>query len=434
MRKSYFLPIIIITTLHFSVFSTAFAQKGKLKKHILSIEDSLQAHMGVLLYDPSNNKEVFNYKGHQRFTPASNMKVFTYWTAVTHLPDSTPTFKYTQRHDTLYFTGCGDPSLLNPNFEAPPLPAFLQDSTLHYVYLPDTLYDTPLGEGWMWDDEPYYYSAQRANTPIYGNIYSIEKDTVGTMKFTPDYFFSNTNLTHHSTKTTLRRADNTNDFSLCIHDEDDTFEKTVTFQYSDSLFVQMLSDITGNDIQLSYAQAPHWEKTFSAYPIDSLFNKLLYDSDNEVAEQLLLMSGKVISDSLSEAPAIREMLATSLAPVKEDLYWVDGSGLSRYNLITPNAMIYVLDQIYKSDTEEKWKIRFPQAGHTGTLKKMYDKTSQPIYAKSGSMHGVYNISGFLYTKTGKMLLFSILNNHFTTSVKDARKASKGLLDFIMDNY
>jgi D-alanyl-D-alanine carboxypeptidase/D-alanyl-D-alanine-endopeptidase (penicillin-binding protein 4) len=55
-------------------------------------------------------------------------------------------------------------------------------------------------------------------------------------------------------------------------------------------------------------------------------------------------------------------------------------------------------KIYKEVPESIWKNHFPQVGKEGTLKQMFDQEPLQIYAKSGSMSGVYNLSGFLYTK------------------------------------
>jgi D-alanyl-D-alanine carboxypeptidase/D-alanyl-D-alanine-endopeptidase (penicillin-binding protein 4) len=53
--------------------------------------------------------------------------------------------------------------------------------------------------------------------------------------------------------------------------------------------------------------------------------------------------------------------------------------------------------------ESIWKNHFPQVGKEGTLKQMFDQEPLQIYAKSGSMSGVYNLSGFLYTKKRKFI-------------------------------
>jgi len=57
-----------------------------------------------------------------------------------------------------------------------------------------------------------------------------------------------------------------------------------------------------------------------------------------------------------------------------------------------------------------------------------------VYAKSGSLGGVYCLSGFLLTNSGKVLIFSIMNNHYTIPTEDLRIQIQGVLEYIRDNY
>ena len=60
---------------------------------------------------------------------------------------------------------------------------------------------------------------------------------------------------------------------------------------------------------------------------------------------------------------------------------------------------------------ERLKTIFPTGG-MGTLSNYYRGDSGFIYAKTGTMTGVVSLSGYLYTRTGKLLMFSVLiNNH-----------------------
>jgi D-alanyl-D-alanine carboxypeptidase/D-alanyl-D-alanine-endopeptidase (penicillin-binding protein 4) len=410
------------------------AQKRKLTRYIHAIQDSLNSHMGVVLYDITKEKTVYSLNERKAFTPASNVKLLTYLATMHHLTDSIPAFQYMNRNDTIYFTSTGDPSFLNPLFQDQFPPNFMNDTSCTLVYVPDTLYDFSYGKGWMWDDFTYYFSAQKSAAPIYGNLYTVKKDSTGNMHFSPGYFVPHTAITKSLEPTKIVRHANENSFKLNINPDDNEFEVSTPFLYHDSVFTAILSDVIGVNVYLQQSAPLPLQKTTYSFPKDSLIIKLLHDSDNLIAEQLLLMISKEITDSLKTEAGITALENSVFHEISKDIKWVDGSGLSRYNLLSPWSILFVLKKIYKEVPESIWKNHFPQVGKEGTLKQMFDQEPLQIYAKSGSMSGVYNLSGFLYTKKGNLLLFSILNNHFVVSSKEARKSTEGLLKYIIDKY
>jgi D-alanyl-D-alanine carboxypeptidase/D-alanyl-D-alanine-endopeptidase (penicillin-binding protein 4) len=54
------------------------------------------------------------------------------------------------------------------------------------------------------------------------------------------------------------------------------------------------------------------------------------------------------------------------------------------------------------------------------LGQFNEKEETFIYAKSGSMSGVYNLAGYLKTSSGRILAFAVMNNNFTKSVSSVR--------------
>lgn len=434
MKKSYFLIAIFLVAQLLVYPKELCAQKRKLTRYIHAIQDSLNSHMGVVLYDITKEKTVYSLNERKAYTPASNVKLLTYLATMHHLTDSIPAFQYMNRNDTIYFTSTGDPSFLNPLFQGQFPPNFMNDTSCTLVYVPDTLYDFSYGKGWMWDDFTYYFSAQKSAAPIYGNLYTVKKDSTGNMHFSPGYFVPHTAITKSLEPTKIVRHANENSFKLNINPDDNEFEVSNPFLYHDSVFTAILSDVIGENVYLQQSAPLPLQKTTYSFPKDSLIIKLLHDSDNLIAEQLLLMISKEITDSLKTEAGITALENSVFHEISKDIKWVDGSGLSRYNLLSPWSILFVLKKIYKEVPESIWKNHFPQVGKEGTLKQMFDQEPLQIYAKSGSMSGVYNLSGFLYTKKGNLLLFSILNNHFVVSSKEARKSTEGLLKYIIDKY
>ena len=95
-----------------SLYSCSPVSRASLNKTFNATEQRFQDHTGFVLYDPSKSKTIFDFNGDRYFTPASNTKIFTLYTALKILGDSVPALKYVQRNDSLIFWGTGDPSFL----------------------------------------------------------------------------------------------------------------------------------------------------------------------------------------------------------------------------------------------------------------------------------------------------------------------------------
>ena len=174
---------------------------------------------------------------------------------------------------------------------------------------------------------------------------------------------------------------------------------------------------------------------YSEVPIDSLYRRMMHQSDNFLAEQILIMASATLSDSLSAERMIDRTIAGPLRTLTHKPRWVDGSGLSRYNLFTPSSFVYVLNELYKEIDKSRLFDLFPGGGESGTLQNWYAGGMTPyIFAKSGSLGNNYNLSGYLVARSGKVLIFSFMNNHFLTSTNTIRKKMQTVLETIRDNY
>jgi D-alanyl-D-alanine carboxypeptidase/D-alanyl-D-alanine-endopeptidase (penicillin-binding protein 4) len=112
---------------------------------------------------------------------------------------------------------------------------------------------------------------------------------------------------------------------------------------------------------------------------------------------------------------------------------VDGSGLSRYNLFSPQDLVFILNKMKNDFGMERIKNIFP-TGNEGTLANYYIPEHGYVFAKTGSLSGVIAISGFLYTKKNKLLIFSVLVNNHTSSGTQVRRAVEKFIEQIRDNY
>ena len=103
---------------------------------------------------------------------------------------------------------------------------------------------------------------------------------------------------------------------------------------------------------------------------------------------------------------------------------VDGSGLSHYNLVSAELILEALKYIYYSEPDS-YKIlveSFPVAGIDGTLeKRMKGSTAEKnVEAKTGTISGVSALSGYITTRSRKLIAFSILMENFVNNTSTAR--------------
>jgi D-alanyl-D-alanine carboxypeptidase/D-alanyl-D-alanine-endopeptidase (penicillin-binding protein 4) len=155
--------------------------------------------------------------------------------------------------------------------------------------------------------------------------------------------------------------------------------------------------------------------TYQSDPLSVLATTMMKLSQNQYAEALL----KTIGAGTWEAgrTAVRTTLQNwNIDPAGVVL--ADGSGLSRYNLITPETMVAVLTHVDRSERlRAVYESTLPIAGHDGTLELRMKGTAAEGRAlvKTGSMNGVRSVAGYVRTADGQMVAFTILANNFDNS-------------------
>ncbi|MBY5991637.1 D-alanyl-D-alanine carboxypeptidase/D-alanyl-D-alanine-endopeptidase [Ferrimonas balearica] len=144
-------------------------------------------------------------------------------------------------------------------------------------------------------------------------------------------------------------------------------------------------------------------------PLESLLRTLLHDSDNQLSDSLLrtLAQARLGRGSFQMgAEVMNQSLKRHLGLDLSQAELVDGSGLSRYNLVTPNQLGQLLHHWQHSPKLHGLSELLPVAGVSGTLK--HRAGTQPVKgllrAKSGSFGQVANLAGFLDTQAGDTLV------------------------------
>lgn len=403
-------------------------KKTPLQKRITSHLD-VDLHdnhfVGFLVYDPVKRDTLYNYNGQKYFTPASNTKIFTLYTALKLLPDRIPALKYIAQDDTLYIQGTGDPSLLHPFFKDSTALRFLK--TYDHVVLNQPLLQIEnYGPGWAWEDYDRYYAAERSAFPIYGNVVALwQKDS---LVVSPSYFRESVIPLNYKSNRELHK-------NIFYFDPLRKDTVAIPFMVDDTLVAKLLEDVAQKKIGLTSRKFTEKKQTLYGISSDTLYKRMMYESDNFLAEQLLLMAASTLSDTLDGSKAQRYMLSHFLPDLKHPPRWVDGSGLSRYNLFTPESMVHILSKMYVEIPRDRLLNFFPRAGKSGTLKNWGNGDSETqLYAKSGSLGNNYCLSGYLITKSGKTLIFSFMNNHYRVPSTEVRAWMQTILEGIGDSY
>lgn len=409
--------------------------KTPLVKYFETNEKFRESHTGLVVYDPVKDEVLFDHNAQKYFTPASNTKLLTWFAAIRMLGDSIPSLHYIDAGDTLYFTGTGDPTLLYQDFEYDKTLHFLAHQHKTLVYAEKPMNDKRFGPGWAWDDYPYYYSPEKASFPIYGNMVHFLRDSTDDyISAIPPYFEHHLAVQHSPALNghQLARDEYSNQFTLYFGQNPRKVREDFPFKYSRNLFARLLSDTLRKPVELINKFPSGTFKTLYSVPTDSVIRKILVESDNFLAEQILIVISNQLGDTLSSAKSINYVMDNYLEYLKNDIHWVDGSGLSRYNQITPHALIMVLKRIYDEIPREKLFAMLPSTD-TGSFKNSFSSIDRYLYAKTGSMRHVYNLSGFLETKSGRTLLFSFMNNNFNVPANVLKSEMERVLSVFVND-
>ena len=436
---------ITLSVVFFSIFfvtsCTSIKKHAKSKKLARLVEKSSvfsSEFSGIALFDISNQKYEYQYQANKHYVPASNAKVLSFFAGISLLGDSIPALRYVIHGDSLFFTGTGDPSFLDPDFPYNHTLEFLASRKEKLFYIRTAYSDPMFGLNWAWDDYNENYSPERSGMPIYANIVRFSftgKNNV--FSISPD-FFSASIITEPQKKWNydlIQRDIYGNTFHYFPRADTVKGYQEVPFRMSDELVVQLLSDTLKKKVYLANFSFPYKEsKLLKGIPTDSLLKKMMIVSDNFIAEQVLVMASLKFSDTLRTSPT-RIFVVDSLLKGKPDLIkWVDGSGLSRHNLFTPNTTVFVLNKLYSQIPEKRLFNMLSIGGVRGTLRNWFKAETPYVFAKTGTLTGVFCLSGYLISKSGKRFIFSVMNNNYLGRANDYKKEIQKILEFVRDSY
>lgn len=402
--------------------------------------------IALMVYDLTNDTTLYAYREKIMCRPASVQKVITSVTALSSL-GSDYKFKTTLKTQgtigndsvlkgNLYLVGGLDPAL--NEHELRRMVGDLKkaginriDGTLYAdVSIMDTMY---WATGWCWDDAPAsfqpYISPLMVHQGFVGveviptskgqapkvNIYPennhirvvnkavTQDNSLGPLSITRDWMNNDNTIVIEGN---CRRRQST-DLSV-VGSADFTF----------ALLRQYLDEAGISYGKYDWGRCPVMGRELSvvSHDLPSIVKEALKESNNLYAEAMFLQTGRLqypreikFKDA---AKYLQNFVSRKFGMFSASFNIVDGSGLSMYDMCSPQFMVDMLSLIYKD--QDLYRIMYkslPISGVDGTLKtRLSNKTTlNKVHAKTGSVTGSCTLAGYIHTADGRDLAFCIMN-------------------------
>ena len=448
---------------------------------------------GAMVTEVSTGDTLFMRNVEHSFMPASVTKLFTTAAALDQLgPDyryvtllyaDGPQIAHTLQGN-LVIRGAGDPSTGAPGPDHMDLFNAFADSLLaleiheisgHVIGDDNVFDDIPLGSDWSWEDLVYGYAAQISGLTFHDAIVKVkvhptQRDRPGRLSVTPelmDYFtFHNQSVTlprgqpleegharepnsNHITISSAVPLGHSDPEELSVHNPTLYFVHGLrTLLDSRGILVRGKSiDIDSLPTALDYHNARVVARHTSA-PLSELVATINKESHNLYAEQLLKTLGIEYPDpddnsepgsaSMGVAAAMRTYDAAKIDTARLQL--VDGSGLSRKNLVTPAMTMKLLRYMaLHPDTSirESFFTSLAVGGKDGTLEYRFTGNAAGfgrVRAKTGSLGNVSSLAGYVTREDGSMLAFVIFANHFQGRHSPIHAIQESFVNTLVQRY
>jgi serine-type D-Ala-D-Ala carboxypeptidase/endopeptidase (penicillin-binding protein 4) len=442
---------LLFPSLLFLLVSCSIQKKVAKLTNSFILNDSAfaNANVGISVYEPATNNFWYKHNSDKYFVPASNTKLLTCYAAMKYLGDSLVGLKYIENDTALYIQGTGDPSFLMDEYKNQPVNKFLQKNTKKIIWNNTNWREEHWGYGWSWTDFTTDYTQERSALPISYNTINFDEQVMQNklsidtekiknnlkIKFV-NYFatrikFEGGSINHFLVERdpfenifTLKKSDKKNTDLVNFVPKDDFVKLYLAFQ--------LKKEVSIENTLLFFNAHPPIIKIFSQ-PTDSILKPMMHRSDNFFAEQSLLMVSNEKLGYMNDEAIIDYIKKNDFVGMPQMPRWVDGSGLSRYNMVTPQSLVWLLQKMKNEFGMERLENVLATGGE-GTLSSLYKKISGKIFAKTGTLSNHVALSGFLYTKKNKLLIFSILTSGYQGSANPVRKAVEKYLIHLYTNY
>ena len=425
------------------------------------------AHWGVLIQSLETGEYFYKRNENKLFMPASNLKLFTSSAGLVLLGDD---YKFSTniymrgRMDgstligDLVVQGRGDPTLsgrfknndvtkIFSDWSDKLLELGIDEITGNIIGDDNEFDDLGLGDGWQWDYESDWYAAQSSALSFNDNCI----DIIVTADVVNDQakidIIPNTKYAVIINKVSVVKNDSVT--SIDVYRERGTNVITVfgTIRKSDSLktyvtvnnptqytmvvFKEVLESkgiiVGGFPMDIDDMSSPvdynELTKLFTHYSpgLKDVIKILNKNSQNFFGEQLLKTIGLEIENFGSAENGIGacNSIFQEMGINPENMRMVDGSGLSRLNLVTPKQIVSLLNFMYQHKYYLPFYNSLPIAGVDGSLANRMkgSKAENNVRAKTGFIGYARSLSGYVNTGDNEPVAFSLVVNNFTVPLK-----------------
>lgn len=484
--------ISCVTTRSGKVKKLSSFEKGQIIKRIENTikEGDPNINIGIKITSVDDDKVIYQKNSNRHFMPGSIAKLLTVASALHYLG---PSYRFSTKIFTdgllkeqgaiknLYIVGSGDPSLLDKDLSimALELKQLGIKKILGNIYVDDSIFDDTIWtKGAMWDDRKYGYSAPVSGLNINYNRLLIKtvpslkiKETARTL-YRPYCSY----LTVGSNTKTKEKSKRKN---ISIHIEN---HRESNWPKNTNEGLKKGDHITV-DGEIPIGSSPHYS-LMAVHDPGLLAATYLHDqlkllgietkgyvkrsilpenaielakhTSRSLAEALIdftKISNNIANDALIKAIAANE--GNKPASFKEGLRLVnkflreevkissrtfinaDGSGASRYSLITPDHIIKLLN--YAANRFQmfpEFLSTLPIGGKDGTLRTRLENNNIKgrVRAKTGSLSGVSNLAGYLTDEHGRDYCFVIMINGYVGSSYKYTRMQDQIIGSIFESY
>lgn len=441
--------LALILTAPFFLSDTFANSLGNKINNVISNIDKTTS-ISILVTDQRTGKIIYQKNPDRYFMPASNEKLFTAFAALFYLGNQftyqTQLFADTRKikngvlYDNVYLKFSGDPTFTSEQLNnlILALPKYGIKQINGNIVIDDTTFDQmSMSPGSTWDDKDFCWGAPVHAINIDSNCVraTLTPSAPGQLAALslPDQMqsmqFINHVVTGNPSEQCIIRAERQNNayiVSGCIDPAKEYKHLAMAIDHPRSNIQYLLSTIffknhiiNTNKFEFrKITQPPALLATEASKPLPALISTMLKNSDNLIANSLFKTIGAVYAkDSGSFKNGSDAVRAILLQTMKLDIpktTLIDGSGGSRYDFLTPQQIVTLLQNIVRYPQAASFVTSLPISGTDGTLKARMNTvdTTGKVYAKTGTATAVSNLSGYLITRKQHKLIFSIMMNGF----------------------
>lgn len=441
MKKIFKLLLLLFILIGFTGIAYARPFENPLSSAIRKSDISSSALISVSFKEISTGKKAFELNQNTPMTPASVQKIATLLPSIDTLGKDYEfkTQLYKNKDNNLYIKLGADPYFTSADLKDIIKALSGQKIiTTKAIYIDDSILDSnEWGEGWQWDDDLNPLIPKFGSYNMDGNLLAINicptspgaPADISTNVFYPTAFINNV-VTGDKTDVKLVRK---NYISPDVINADGTISYDLTLQipvnYPRRYFILRIEETLRKQKFPYYGDYNRIKLpknttliTEVKHPLSSAIEDILKKSNNMVAETVFKIAGGKYANESGSATASAEMLNNyykKLGVKTDNIKIVDGSGVSRNNLMTADFMTEILLKTAQNKETSDFKCLLAQAGE-GTLKDRMLYFKDNLRAKTGTLTNISSIAGYLTAKSGKTYAFCIMINDSKSKSADKK--------------